>query len=250
MTSALCPGPVVRCPAVTLDISRTNLQNVMMRRTIFALVGVYCVAIVALATPAAASANLIVNGDFSSPTEPVGNYSLAPEATTFPGWRVVGANGDVAIMSGAFVQDGFTFDADRSSQWLDLTGISDTATGVSQAVPTVDGDRYELRFAIGNAYDPGGIMGVKSTIAVFINGNLLFTSTNSKGKGTTRQVWVHKRTSFVATSNVTTVEFLNQDRRPTRKTVWTTFRWLSSGPPLRRRASRPRCRLLERPCFP
>jgi hypothetical protein len=183
----------------------------MMRRALLGLVGVSCVAMVALATPAAASGNLIVNGDFSSPTEPVGNYSLAPEGTSIPGWRVVGVNGDVAVMSGAYVQDGFSFDAERSAQWLDLTGISDSATGVSQAVPTVDGERYDLRFAIGNTYDPGGIMGVKSTIAVFINGGLVLTSTNAKGKGTTRQVWVHRETSFVATSNVTTVEFLNQD---------------------------------------
>jgi hypothetical protein len=134
-----------------------------------------------------------------------------PEGTTFPGWRVVGANGDVAVMSGAFVQDGYTFDADRSSQWLDLTGISDSATGVSQAIPTIDGATYELRFAIGNAYDPGGIMGVTSTIAVLIDGNEVATGTNKKGKGTTRQVWVNRQLSFAATSNVTTIEFLNQD---------------------------------------
>jgi hypothetical protein len=188
-----------------------NLQNVMMRRTLLGLVGVNCVAIVALATSAAASSNLMVNGDFSSPTVAVGNYSLVSEGTSFTGWRVVGANGDVGVMSGSYLQGGYAFDADRSSQWLDLTGISNSVTGVSQAVATVDGARYELRFAIGNVYNPGGIFGDSSTIAVLINGNVIFTGTNTKGKGTTRQVWVNRETSFVATSNVTTVEFLNQD---------------------------------------
>src|SRR5580698_1874092 len=107
-----------------------------MRRSLFGLVGASCVAIVALATPAAASGNLIVDGNFSSPTVAVGNYSLVSEGFSLAGWRVVGANGDVAVMSGKYTQGGFTFDADHSSQWLDLTGISDSATGVSQTVPT------------------------------------------------------------------------------------------------------------------
>ncbi|MGP8010800.1 MAG: DUF642 domain-containing protein, partial [Acidimicrobiales bacterium] len=182
-----------------------------MRRTLLGLIGVCGVALVALATPAAASTNLIINGDFSSPAVGAGSDEFLSVGTSFAGWRVVGANGDVAIMSGTFLQNGFTFDADRSTQWLDLTGISNSETGVTQSVSTVAGSRYVLRFATGNVYNPGGIFNTSSTMTVLINGRVLLTTTNLKGRGTTRQVWKNVKTSFVATSNVTDLEFLNKD---------------------------------------
>ena len=194
-----------------LDINGPNLQNVTMRRTLLGLIGVCGVALVALATPAAASTNLIINGDFSSPVVGAGSDEFLSVGTSFAGWRVVGANGDVAIMSGTFLQNGFTFDADRSTQWLDLTGISNSETGVTQSVSTVAGSRYVLRFATGNVYNPGGIFNTSSTMTVLINGRVLLTTTNLKGRGTTRQVWKNVKTTFVATSNVTDLEFLNKD---------------------------------------
>jgi hypothetical protein len=181
-----------------------------MRRALLGLIGACWVAAV-LANPASASTNLIVNGDFSAPVVGPANYSLIATGQSFEGWRVVGATGDVAVTSGTFVQNGFTFDADGSAQDLDLTGISNTKTGVSQAVPTTPGTRYRLSFAVGNVYDPGGIFGVSSTQAVYVNGVRILTATNARGRGSTRQVWENFSTSFNATSTVTRIEFLNED---------------------------------------
>jgi len=181
-----------------------------MRRAL-GLVSASGAALVALASPAAASSNQVTNGNFSSPVVATGSYTLISTGTTFAGWRVVGAAGNVGVIGGTFRQNGFAFQSDRTSQWLDLTGDSDTVTGVSQAVSTRAGTRYTLRFAVGNVYNPGGIFGVQSTIAVLINGSNVLTATNSKGRGTTRQVWESFETPFVTASNVTTIEFLNED---------------------------------------
>jgi hypothetical protein len=194
-----------------LDIEVVTLQNVMMSRALLGLIGAICVATLAFATPASASSNLIVNGTFSSPVVGAGSDQFIATGATFSGWRVMGAPGNIAIMSGTFLQNGFTFDADATSQWLDLTGTSNSATGVVQTISTVNGLRYTLRFATGNTYDPGGIFGVSSSIDVRINGRLLLRATNSGGRGTTRQVWQNFSTAFVATSNVTHLEFLNED---------------------------------------
>jgi Protein of unknown function (DUF642) len=188
-----------------------NLQNVRVRRDRLALIGALCIVCLALGTPASAATNLVVNGTFSSPVVGAGSDQFIATGAQFMGWRVVGAVGDIAIMSGTFLQNGYTFDADGTSQWLDLTGISNSATGVVQTLPTVDGLRYTLRFATGNVSNPGGIFGVSSSIAVSVNDKVILTTTNTQGRGTTRQVWKDYTTSFVATSNSTRLEFLNLD---------------------------------------
>jgi uncharacterized protein DUF642 len=182
-----------------------------MLRASLALVGASCITILALATPASAATNLVVNGTFSSPVVGPGSDQFVATGTTFPGWRVVGATGNVAVMSGTFIQNGYAFVADGTSQWLDLTGLSNSATGVEQTITTIRGLRYTLRFATGNAVNPGGIFGVSSSIAVSINGHVILTATNGRGRGTTRQVWKNFTTTFVATSNATRLEFLNED---------------------------------------
>jgi uncharacterized protein DUF642 len=182
-----------------------------VRRALLVLCAAQCVAALGIATPATAASNLVVNGTFSSPLVGPGSDDFVATGAMFPGWRVVGANGDVAIMSGTFAQNGYTFGADGTSQWLDLTGLSNSATGVEQTISTIDGLRYTLRFATGNTVDPGGIFGVSSSIAVSINGHVILTATNTRGRGTTRQVWKNFSTTFVATSTTTHLEFLNED---------------------------------------
>lgn len=135
-----------------------------MRRALLALTVAGCVALLLPATPALAATNLVVNGSFSSPVVGPGSDQFAATGTTFLGWRVVGATGNVAVMSGTFAQNGYTFDADGTSQWLDLTGISNSATGVEQTISTVNGLRYTLRFATGNTVNPGGIFGVRLSL--------------------------------------------------------------------------------------
>src|ERR1700722_12897762 len=102
-----------------------NLQTVGMPRAFLGCFGA-CVAALTLAAPAAASSNLIVNGNFSLPVVGAGSDVFIGTGQTIPGWRIVGPSGNIAVMSGTFLQNGFTFDADHSSQWLDLTGVSNS----------------------------------------------------------------------------------------------------------------------------
>lgn len=182
-----------------------------MSRALRGLIGAVGVAVLGLSGPVAASTNLVINGDFSLPVVGAGSDVFVGVGQSIPGWRVVGAPGNIAIMSGTFSQNGFTFDADGTSQWLDLTGISNSQTGVEQTVDTVAGAHYALRFATGNVYNPGGIFATKSTVAVLVDGAVVRTTTNSLGRGTTKQVWSDITVSFVASSPSTTIEFLNKD---------------------------------------
>jgi hypothetical protein len=156
-------------------------------------------------------ANLVRNGSFETPVAVTGSYLVFSTGDTFTGWKVVGATGNVGIVSGTFQQDGFTFPAAKGSQWLDLTGVSNTATGVQQTVATTAGTAYTLTFYIGNVDDPGGIFGTTSTVNVVVNGKQVFTATNSRGAGQTKMVWQKFTTTITAKSAHTTIAFINGD---------------------------------------
>ena len=168
---------------------------------------------ISLASPGAAgaSAGRVRDGDFTVPAVAAGSFALLSTGSTFDGWRVVGAPGNVGVVSSTFAQSGVTFNGDGGAQWLDLTGASDSATGVRQLVPTAIGQRYLLRFAVGNVVDPNGIFGVRSTVDVLVDGARVDRATNSAGAGAASQVWEGFRESFTATSSVTSIEFLNAD---------------------------------------
>jgi hypothetical protein len=157
------------------------------------------------------AANLIKNGSFETPVVAAGSYQLFGTGDTFAGWKVVGATGNVGIVSGTFTQNGFTFPAAGGSQWLDLTGVSQTATGVQQTVATAAGTAYTLTFYIGNVVDPGGIFGIASTVNVLVDGKQVFTATNSRGAGQTKQVWQKFTTTITATAAHTVIAFINGD---------------------------------------
>ena len=53
---------------------------------------------------------------------------------------------------------------ETGKQWLDLTGLSNSATGVAQTVKAVPDATYKLSFALGNVVDAGGTFGKSSTI--------------------------------------------------------------------------------------
>jgi hypothetical protein len=153
------------------------------------LLGVSLILTLFAGTPLVAANNLIRNGSFENPVVPLGSYELFTLGQTFPGWAVVGASGNVAIVSGSFTQNGYTFPAQSGVQGLDLTGTSNTATGVQQIVPTTSGQTYTLSFYVGNVYNPGGIFGISSTVKVMVNGTNVFTATNSMGQGGMVLVW-------------------------------------------------------------
>src|SRR4029077_2901008 len=130
----------------------------------------------------------------------------------FTGWKVVGAAGNVAIVSGTFTQNGYSFPAESGKQWLDLTGYrSNSATGVAQTVATTSGGRYLLTFYVGNVYDPGGIFGTSSTVKVYVNGVHVLTAKNSLGSGQKKLVWEKFATTITTSSTATKISFINGD---------------------------------------
>ncbi len=131
--------------------------------------------------------NSLKDGSFEKPAVPSQSYALFSTGESFSRWTVVGATGNVGIVSGKFTQNGFSFPAKSGKQYVDLTGTTNTATGLSQTVATIADAKYKLVFWIGNVYDPSGIFGVSSTVKVLVNGRHVFSATNSQ-KSTT-QVW-------------------------------------------------------------
>jgi hypothetical protein len=164
-------------------------------------------------TTTTTTTNLIKNGSFETPVVPAGNFELFSTGKTFTGWRVVGAKGNVAPISGKYQGDGITFNAETGAQWLDLTGLSNTATGVAQTVATKPGAKYHLTFWVGNVYDPGRIFGVSSTVKVYVNGVRKLIATNSLHPGNHKQAWKEFALTIKATSSRTTISFINGDPR-------------------------------------
>lgn len=76
------------------------------------------------------TSKLIKNGGFEKPVVPTGSYEGFLDRS-INHWTVTGAGGNVAVVSGTFTQNGFSFPAEAGAQWLDLTGVSNTATGVT-----------------------------------------------------------------------------------------------------------------------
>jgi Protein of unknown function (DUF642) len=171
----------------------------------------FAIAVLVMLIPAQAQVNLIKNGSFESPILSSGGFRLFSTGVTFSSWKVVGKSGNVAIVSGAFGQNGFKFPAESGKQWLDLTGTSNTPTGVAQTVPTKAGGRYLLTFFVGNVYNPGGIFGTTSTVNVFVNGVHVFKATNVLGKGQSKMVWEKFATTITASSTATRISFINGD---------------------------------------
>jgi hypothetical protein len=157
-----------------------------------------------------AHAVLLSNGDFETPTVPVGGFTnFNSGSTLLTGWTVVGRQ--VSIVSGTFTQNGISFPAENGTQWLDLTGDnSNSSEGVEQSVPTTPGADYSLSLWVGNVTNPDGIFGITSTVDVLIDGTQLLAAENS-GFGTTAQVWQQFTVPFTAKTSGTTVEFLNAD---------------------------------------
>jgi hypothetical protein len=155
--------------------------------------------------------NLVADGSFEKPVVPAGSYTLFSTGSSFSKWTVVGASGNVAVVSGTFTIAGITFPAECGMQWLDLTGVSNTATGVAQTISTVPGSNHTLSFWVGNVDDPNGTFGETSTVNVLVNGQQAFTATNSRGDGLNKLVWQRFTTTINAPTSTTTIAFLSGD---------------------------------------
>jgi uncharacterized protein DUF642 len=126
--------------------------------------------VLAMSGFSAQASNLIRNGSFETPVVPAANYQVFNTGGTFRNWRVVGAGGNVAIINQDFTYCGHTFPARAGIQFVDLTGTSNTATGLRQTINTVAGSTYSLSFFIGNVYDTSSNCGTTSTVNVVIGG--------------------------------------------------------------------------------
>jgi hypothetical protein len=185
----------------------------MLRRAATASLGIgLCLALAGVAATAwAAPSNLIKNGGFEKPVVGGGSFQLFATGSSFSHWKVVGAAGNVGVVSGTFSQNGFTFPSKSGAQWLDLTGTTQTATGVAQTVATEAHTPYTISFAVENVVDPHGIFGTASTVDVLVDGNLVSSATNRKGTGSTSAVWKVFSVNFIAAGAHTTIAFVNGD---------------------------------------
>ena len=166
-----------------------------------------------LAAPAgeASAASLIDDGGFETPVVPDGSLTRFNTGDMIGPWTVVGATGTVDLISTSFMFEGFTFSAKSGKQWLDLTGNTQTATGVAQTFPTTSGSRYQLKFSVGSVYDPNGQAGTSSTVTV-MNGSTQIYKAVAKGKkGSTAQTWHSFTVTFKASSASTMLSFINGD---------------------------------------
>jgi hypothetical protein len=160
---------------------------------------------------ATSGASLITNGSFELPVVTSGSYQEFSTGDALSGWTVTGAPGNVDVISTTFTSGGFSFPAEDGSQALDLTGTSNSSTGVSQTVSTTPGVTYQLSFWVGNVVNPGGAFGTTSTVDVLVNGMQLLAAENTQGAGTTTLNWQQFAMQFTAASSATTVVFLNAD---------------------------------------
>ena len=180
----------------------------MRRSTWFALIAIA----LAAHTGEARSANLVKDGSFEKPAVPVGGLTRFGTGSKIGPWKVVGASGTVDLINSDFSFAGFTYPAKSGVQWLDLSGDTNTATGVQQTINTTAGTTYSLTVYIGSVYDPSGPVGTSSTVNVLVNGQNIASFTNNAKSGQPPvQQWRKFSTEFVASGPATTIAFINGD---------------------------------------
>lgn len=158
------------------------------------------------ASPALAG---VKDGSFEKPTVPDGSYQSFSTGDHFKNWTVVGDTGSVAIISGDFSYC-VALPAEKGLQFLDLTGSSDTATGVQTSVKTQPGSTYLLTFYVGNIVGSGNC-GHSSTVNLVIDGSPIASFTNKGGKHSDKIDWKKFSTEFTAQNDETTLAFINGD---------------------------------------
>jgi len=156
-------------------------------------------------------AALVENGSFEADEAPVGFYTLVPPGTV-TGWDFIGPPGsNVAIIGENFSQGGFTFPAQEGVQFIDLTGTSNTTSGLQTMISTQPGTAYDVAFFLGNVVDPTGAFGATSTVGLQIDGGAAVSFTNLGGAGSNMLFWEQKSHQFVATGSSTMLAFINMD---------------------------------------
>jgi len=181
---------------------------------------VLCAVMVSFASTATA-ANLIHDGGFESPVVPAGSYTIFGVGQKIDRWTVVGNDPGtqpfgVSLMSGTYTQDGITFNARSGSQYLNLRNVAGGAgalstAGVEQTVALVPGSKYVLSFWLGSGFDPGteGETGAMSRVDVFLDGVLTMSAIQPGKANSSSQSWKQFSLAFTATTNMTSITFMN-----------------------------------------
>ena len=163
-----------------------------------------------LAAGQAHGAALLRDGGFETPATPAGGYTLYGVGQSVGPWTVIGpAGSNLNTVSTSYVDQGLRFVAKAGSAYMDLTGTTNAATGVSQTVSTTPGTSYRLTFWVGNVYDPSGPYGTKTSVTVKAGSSTLIAKNNVNGGA--NQVWKRFSLTFTATTTTTTVQFINAD---------------------------------------
>ncbi|MBS0658908.1 MAG: DUF642 domain-containing protein [Verrucomicrobia bacterium] len=155
---------------------------------------------------ATASSAQVLNGSFEDPTVATGGASVfGAGSLAITNWTVVGV--DVAVLSGSFTQSGITFQAQSGSQWLDLSGVNNSAaSGVVQNIGTVIGQAYEVSFYVGSASDGGFFFPATVDLSIDGGGRVSYFNPNTTPNALN---WLQFTVPFVATSTTTTLTFFN-----------------------------------------
>lgn len=156
-----------------------------------------------------AVSGVLKNGSFEKPVVPDVSYQLFNTGDSFKGWTVVGGAGNVAIVSGDFSYC-VALTAAKGAQFVDLTGTSNTATGIQTEIKTQPGATYALTFFVGNIVG-GGNCGTTSTVNLVIDGAPIASFTNKGGKNSDTLDWKKFTTEFTAQNSTTTIAFINGD---------------------------------------
>lgn len=146
------------------------------------------------------------NGSFEVPPVAPGSVSVFGSGSlAITGWTVVGPN--VAVISGSFSQSGITFQAQAGSQWLDLSGSTNSAAGgVVQNIGTIIGQAYEVSFYVGSASD--GAFFFPATVDLSIDGGSRVSYFNPNITPNALN-WQLFTVPFTATSTTTNLTFFN-----------------------------------------
>jgi choice-of-anchor C domain-containing protein len=169
-------------------------------------------AAVALLAPVSAHANLISNGSFDDTPISFAWYeeygaALSPQQPNYGGltltdWTITTNNVDVVSSAtapgGAAAADGV--------QYLDLVGTGSTG-GISQTFSTKVGQTYSLSFDYGN--NPWITSTASALITVLLDGTSVSSNVTHDTSTMTNIHWTPAGLSFVATTDQTTLSFLN-----------------------------------------
>jgi hypothetical protein len=131
-------------------------------------------------------------------------------ALTPPSWAFVGTNGNLQIKEVAAV----SLVAQGGGYFVGLFGTTSATSGISQTITTVAGQRYELGYYLARQTTVGAPM---IDIDVFdgagFEGTHLATTTTTIDWA--KFVWEQHSTTFTATSETTTLRFLENTTSPT-----------------------------------